>query len=442
MKYDVFISYSRKDTVIADRICSAFDKAGISYFIDRQGIGGGFEFPTILAENILDSRIFLFLGSKNSYDSKFTNNEILFAFNKKPHNSLLPYLIDDTPLPLNHQFTFASINVRNSKEHPIETVLVNDVLLLLGRTRQKAEDNPLPKQEQEEIIDSSNEIDEQIATETIPNPIEKRVAENTKTDEVVTPEIDQLHKKEDVVPTSIKKDLVLRPDSRNDKWGFIDKEGKTIIPFEYDDADYFFEGLARVKKNGKYGFIDKQGKIIIPFEYDDVGSFFKGLANVKKNGKWGYIDKQDKTIIPFEYDEVRPFHQKIVSVKKNEKWGFIDVEGNTIVPFEFEEAKGFHCDRARLKKNEKWGFIDIEGNIVVPFEFEEANDFSYDRARLKKNGNWGFIDVDGNIVVPFKYLNAHAFRRRDGIITAEVGKYNLFGRYQSFRINIYGKRID
>ena len=40
-KYDVFISYSRKDTEVADKICSALDRAGLSYFIDRQGIGGG-----------------------------------------------------------------------------------------------------------------------------------------------------------------------------------------------------------------------------------------------------------------------------------------------------------------------------------------------------------------------------------------------------------------
>ena len=55
MKYDVFISYSRMDTAIADRICAAFDKVGITYFIDRQSIGGGFEFPVVLAEAIIES---------------------------------------------------------------------------------------------------------------------------------------------------------------------------------------------------------------------------------------------------------------------------------------------------------------------------------------------------------------------------------------------------
>lgn len=38
-KYDVFISYSRKDTVVADRICAALDQQDITYFIDRKGIG-------------------------------------------------------------------------------------------------------------------------------------------------------------------------------------------------------------------------------------------------------------------------------------------------------------------------------------------------------------------------------------------------------------------
>lgn len=133
MKYDVFISYSRKDTATADRICAAFDRAGISYFIDRQGIAGGMEFPQVLADAIEESTLFLFLASENSYQSKFTNNEVLYAFNEKPSNSLLPYVIDGSRLPKSLRFSFASINVRNIEEHPVEPVLVDDVLRLLGR---------------------------------------------------------------------------------------------------------------------------------------------------------------------------------------------------------------------------------------------------------------------------------------------------------------------
>lgn len=135
MTYDVFISYSRKDTAIADRVCAAFDAAGISYFIDRQGIAGGMEFPQILADAIENSRLFLFLASENSYNSKYTKNEVAFAFNEKSHNSLLPYIIDGSRMPSLLRFTFANINVRTMREHPIDPVLVDDVLKLLGRTR-------------------------------------------------------------------------------------------------------------------------------------------------------------------------------------------------------------------------------------------------------------------------------------------------------------------
>lgn len=135
MKYDVFISYSRKDTPIADRICEAFDRAGITYFIDRQGIAGGMEFPQVLADAIEESTLFLFLASENSYQSKFTNNEILYAFNEKSTNSLLPYVIDGSRLPKQLRFSFASINVRNIEEHPIEPVLVDDIIHLLAHGR-------------------------------------------------------------------------------------------------------------------------------------------------------------------------------------------------------------------------------------------------------------------------------------------------------------------
>lgn len=126
-KYDVFISYSRKDSDIANKICQAFDRVGVSYFIDRKGIGGGMEFPAVLAKAIKESHVFLFLASKNSYDSKFTQSEIVYAFNKKKKEDILPYIIDGSNLPDELEFTFSSINWRQMDRHPIDTVLLNDI---------------------------------------------------------------------------------------------------------------------------------------------------------------------------------------------------------------------------------------------------------------------------------------------------------------------------
>ena len=145
MGKDIFISYSRKDTAVADRICNALDRAGISYFIDRKGIAGGMEFPEILAHAIVDCKIFLFLASRNSYQSDYTANEITFAFNRK--RKMLPYIIDGSELPLALEFTFSRINWRTIEDHPIETVLVNDLKALLGHA-QAAQTAPQPTPEE------------------------------------------------------------------------------------------------------------------------------------------------------------------------------------------------------------------------------------------------------------------------------------------------------
>lgn len=73
MTYKVFISYSRKDSRIADRICEELDKAGITYFIDREAIKGSVDFPDVISQAIGESELFLFLASRNSYQSVFTN---------------------------------------------------------------------------------------------------------------------------------------------------------------------------------------------------------------------------------------------------------------------------------------------------------------------------------------------------------------------------------
>lgn len=61
--------------------------------------------------------------------------------------------------------------------------------------------------------------------------------------------------------------------------------------------------MVAVKKAGKWGFINKEGKNVIPCQYDKVASFREGLVAVVKNGKSGYINTKGKEIVPFIYDK-------------------------------------------------------------------------------------------------------------------------------------------
>ena len=57
------------------------------------------------------------------------------------------------------------------------------------------------------------------------------------------------------------------------------------------------------KKDGKYGFVDKDGKVVVDYIYDDVtnqNTF--GFAGIKKDGKWGTVNKDGKVIQEPIYD--------------------------------------------------------------------------------------------------------------------------------------------
>lgn len=93
--FDVFISYSRKDSAVADEVCNILDSFKISYFIDRQGIPGGSEFPTVLADAIQNCALVLFIMSENSFQSKFCQRERLYTEEQKWANERMCLFLND-----------------------------------------------------------------------------------------------------------------------------------------------------------------------------------------------------------------------------------------------------------------------------------------------------------------------------------------------------------
>lgn len=104
-KYDVFISYSRKDYVDehqniipgndVSKIKEALTKAGIKYWFDEDGIYSGNNFTDKIVANIDASAIFLFLSTQKSNASPWTSREIACADELKKY--IIPVRIDHSP---------------------------------------------------------------------------------------------------------------------------------------------------------------------------------------------------------------------------------------------------------------------------------------------------------------------------------------------------------
>lgn len=127
MKYDVFISYSRKDYVdekdniipdnVVSRIKDALTKEGISYWFDEEGIYSGDEFASVITQAIRSSSIFLFVSSVNSNKSRWTSNEIHVAleFNK----IIIPFKLDETPFNDSVMMKIVSFDRIENKDYNI-----------------------------------------------------------------------------------------------------------------------------------------------------------------------------------------------------------------------------------------------------------------------------------------------------------------------------------
>jgi hypothetical protein len=77
----------------------------------------------------------------------------------------------------------------------------------------------------------------------------------------------------------------------NEKWTFINKSGKVISDFIFDETHDFSENMAAVKVDGLWGFIDTSGKQIIKCKYQSVKDFKHGFAVAKNfTGSSFYID--------------------------------------------------------------------------------------------------------------------------------------------------------
>lgn len=103
-KYDVFISYSRKDYVKDDvvipgnpitAIQEMFDKNDISYWFDKDGIYSGQEFVEVISNAIANSKMLVFVSSKHSNASMWTAGEIFEAVDGE--KLIIPVRIDDCP---------------------------------------------------------------------------------------------------------------------------------------------------------------------------------------------------------------------------------------------------------------------------------------------------------------------------------------------------------
>ena len=160
-KYDVFISYSRRDYVdesynvipgnaIAE-IQNVFDENGITYWFDKDGIYSGQEFIEIITGAIAESKMLIFISSKHSNESMWTAGEIFEALDGE--KAIIPVKIDNSQYNKKFKLLIRPLDYIDYQENPPNAL--KDLL----RAINKVKEDIAQKQREEEKLRQEKEAE-------------------------------------------------------------------------------------------------------------------------------------------------------------------------------------------------------------------------------------------------------------------------------------------
>ncbi|ACT00279.1 WG repeat-containing protein [Paenibacillus sp. JDR-2] len=217
--------------------------------------------------------------------------------------------------------------------------------------------------------------------------------------------------------------LILVQDEPTEMYGYINSRGKMIIPYQYEQAYSFSDGLALVMKDKHYQYIDKTGKVIIDAsKYVNGNSFSEGLAAVAvKNSEtsaalYGYIDTKGNMVIEPKFTIAYGFSEGLAKVCvggsiNQYSIGYIDKSGAYKLGPDLDDSfdETLFSEGLVSINDGAGGYMNKDGNLSIPKVVQKENDnilrhnnagpFRNGIAKVSfSDGRIGYIDTTGNYI--------------------------------------------
>jgi hypothetical protein len=195
-------------------------------------------------------------------------------------------------------------------------------------------------------------------------------------------------------------------------YGYLDKEGKAVIPGQYLDGTDFREHKALVKVKDKlYRLIGLKGETLAEYTHEFVGPLSEGLLafQEEQGGRYGYINEQGTVVIPVAYTGAQPFQdgRAVVNTAEDfgDRYGLIDNQGKVVVKPAYEDirilgegrtALGKAIDPAQPFIGSRYALADLDGRLLSEFVYYDVEDFKEGYASVNDGRDTFFIDKSGS----------------------------------------------
>lgn len=194
------------------------------------------------------------------------------------------------------------------------------------------------------------------------------------------------------------------PIYRNKLWGYADSTGYVRIEPLYESEQYFYSNYAIVEKNGKFGVINKSGKTVIYFSFDEIEELDNGYFIVKREDKYGVINIAGNYVLKCLYDDIKNFDEDLIAAKKDNLYGFYDKSGKLIIPHKYLDAYSFKYNTGIVSyQKDQYQFIDRADNKIGSTVFEWIEPFKSNITRVRSETGFGLADKSGKIILNPEY---------------------------------------
>ncbi|MCD7900615.1 MAG: WG repeat-containing protein [Bacteroides sp.] len=176
-------------------------------------------------------------------------------------------------------------------------------------------------------------------------------------------------------------EVIMKPEDdvmrvrKDGKWGIIDFQNNELAAPQYDLIKAFYSNhndslkvsLAEVHRNGKIGYVNKQGRKVIPVEYDEIEWGWYGIGTghyrSKSGDKYGFVSRNgvlckpifDKAGRELGYNGFSPKNRDLVK------------EIGTYTEVIYKGERYLFTEKGKLYKYKKLGFFK-ENRLVVELD--------------------------------------------------------------------------
>jgi hypothetical protein len=250
---------------------------------------------------------------------------------------------------------------------------------------------------------------------------------------------------------NVEPDKQLITATKNNLWGMYDMKGKQILPHEYKNINtinaneylaskqlpgmmsaHYFQYDENNSENSKWlptkipthkwGLINRNGKTLIPFRHlylaflggDTYAATSEGKIDTSlyliESYKMSVIDKNNKEILPSaKMSAYGVYQMPYFVVEKDTLYAFFDSTGKQMCPFQYTTLWNNGDDLTfSAQRDGKFGFLDKTGKELFPFKFESVGNIVNGRSFAEKDGKFGFIDTKGNWLFSTMYESIYS----------------------------------